>query len=134
MELAKTLKRDPRECVNAFFARLATADAEYKAAFDDEIDGLIDRVKGRAKERLREAEEEARQQRLGPGGLDPYEVLETLPEKIRKVLVDHINLCYWVIQMFYTFSPSPFLLTTVIVVTSKITDTFLHIFAFVVTV
>lgn len=31
-----------------------------------------------------EAEEEERQQRLGPGGLDPLEVLETLPDELKK--------------------------------------------------
>ena len=29
---------------------------------------------------MKEAEEEERQARLGPGGLDPFEVLESLPE------------------------------------------------------
>lgn len=32
---------------------------------------------------LKEAEEEERQARLGPGGLDPIEVLESLPEVIK---------------------------------------------------
>lgn len=85
LELAKTLKRDPRECVNAFFARLATADPQYKAAFEDEVKALIARVQNRAHERLEEAETAAKKQRLGPGGLDPLEVLESLPEKIRTV-------------------------------------------------
>ena len=85
LELAKTLKRDPRECVNAFFARLATADPQYKDAFEDEVRALIARVEKRAEERLAEAEEEARKKRLGPGGLDPLEVLESLPAKIKEV-------------------------------------------------
>lgn len=33
---------------------------------------------------LQEAEEEERQSRLGPGGLDPVEVFETLPEELKK--------------------------------------------------
>lgn len=83
LELAKSIKRDPRECVNAFFARLATADGEYKAAFDDEVNSLIQRVKKRAVDRRVEAEEKIKRERLGPGGLDPLEVLESLPESIK---------------------------------------------------
>ena len=52
-------------------------------AFRDELSGFIQRVEGRAKARIEEAmvqvEEEERKKRLGPGGLDPLEVIETLP-------------------------------------------------------
>ena len=52
-------------------------------AFKDELDGFIRRVEARAKVRIEEAmkqaEEEERKKRLGPGGLDPLEVIETLP-------------------------------------------------------
>lgn len=40
-------------------------------------------MEGRAVDRMREAEERLKKERLGPGGLDPLEVLESLPEKIR---------------------------------------------------
>lgn len=33
---------------------------------------------------IQEAEEEERQNRLGPGGLDPVEVFETLPDELKK--------------------------------------------------
>jgi len=33
---------------------------------------------------MQEAEEEERQQRLGPGGLDPVEVFETLPQGLKE--------------------------------------------------
>lgn len=33
---------------------------------------------------LQEAEEEERQNRLGPGGLDPVEVFESLPDELKK--------------------------------------------------
>lgn len=53
-------------------------------AFEDELAGFISRVEARAKVRIeeavKEAEEEERQKRLGPGGLDPVEVMETLPQ------------------------------------------------------
>lgn len=88
LELAKQLERDPRSCISAFFHRIQQAEPEYKKAFTDELDGFKDRVKKRAaqklEELLKEAEEEERQARLGPGGLDPLEVLDTLPEELKK--------------------------------------------------
>lgn len=64
--------------------RIQQAEPEYKKAFQDELDGFKDRVIKRAKQKLeeliKEAEEEERQERLGPGGLDPIEVMESLPE------------------------------------------------------
>jgi len=54
--------------------------SEYKRAFDEELSAFRDRVTRRADEKIREAMEEERQSRLGPGGLDPYEVFEALPD------------------------------------------------------
>lgn len=66
------------------FLRIQQAEAEYKKAFSDELEGFKDRVRKRAEQKLeqlmKEAEEEERQARLGPGGLDPIEVMEALPE------------------------------------------------------
>lgn len=65
------------------FVRIQVADAEYKHAFDDELRAFKQRITKRAEEKIQEAikeqEEEERQQRLGPGGLDPVEVFESLP-------------------------------------------------------
>lgn len=87
-ELASKLDVDPRSTVSSFFARLPQADAEYKAQFDNEVQQFRERIKKRAQEKvaeaMAEAEEEERQQRLGPGGLDPVEVFETLPEILQK--------------------------------------------------
>ena len=51
--------------------------------FNDELESFKERVRGRAKDRIeramKEYEEEERQKRLGPGGLDPVEVYESLP-------------------------------------------------------
>lgn len=59
----------------------------YKESFDDELRQFKIRIEKRAKEKIAEAlaQEEAereaeRQARLGPGGLDPQEVFEELPE------------------------------------------------------
>merc|ERR1712029_505036 len=42
------------------------------------------RIVNRAKEKIAEAMEEERLERLGPGGLDPADVFESLPESMRK--------------------------------------------------
>ena len=60
------------------------ADVEYRKGFEDELTAFKDRIQRRAKEKIEaaiaEAEEEERAQRLGPGGLDPVEVFESLPQ------------------------------------------------------
>lgn len=92
LELAKSLKVDPRGCFRQFFAKIKTADQQYQDAFNDELESFKERVRGRAKIRiekaLKEYEEEERQKRLGPGGLDPVEVYETLPAEMQKCFDD----------------------------------------------
>ena len=67
-----------------FSNRIQKADVEYRKGFEDELQAFKERIRRRAKEKLdaaiAEAEEEERQKRLGPGGLDPVEVFESLPE------------------------------------------------------
>lgn len=57
---------------------------EYRKGFEDELQAFKERIRRRAKEKLEaamaEAEEEERKLRLGPGGLDPVEVFESLPQ------------------------------------------------------
>lgn len=91
LELGKQLDIDPRACVSSFFVRIQEADKQYKDAFDDELNAFKKRVTERGRKRLEEAikeveeEEEAeKRKRLGPGGLDPVEVFETLPEVLQK--------------------------------------------------
>ena len=91
LELAKTLKRDPRSCVDAFFTRVGSAEQQYLDAFQDELKSLIARVEARAVARLEEAQAEAaaeeeaeREKRLGPGGLDPLEIIEEIPAKMKE--------------------------------------------------
>ncbi|XP_028678861.2 hsp90 co-chaperone Cdc37 [Erpetoichthys calabaricus] len=88
LELAKSLKVDPRACFRQFFTKIKTADQQYQDAFNDELEAFKERVRGRAKARiekaLKEYEEEERQKRLGPGGLDPVDVYEALPEEMKK--------------------------------------------------
>ncbi|CAL1588089.1 unnamed protein product [Knipowitschia caucasica] len=87
LELAKSLKVDPRGCFRQFFAKIKTADQQYQDAFNDELESFKERVRGRAKIRIEKAmkeyEEEEKQKRLGPGGLDPVEVYESLPPEMQ---------------------------------------------------
>ena len=69
------------------FFRIQIADPEYRKAFEDELVAFKDRIRRRAQEKIEEQLEEARREeeedrlaRLGPGGLDPLEVFETLPD------------------------------------------------------
>lgn len=91
LESAKQLEVDPRACVSTFFSRIQVADAEYKVQFDNEVTAFKERIKARAvvklEEAAAEAEEEERLARLGPGGLDPVEVFETLP-LVSKLIYD----------------------------------------------
>jgi cell division cycle protein 37 len=92
LELSKQLKTDPRACIAPFFERIQVADIEYRKQFDDEILAFIGRIERRSKEKIAEAikeqeaeEERERLERLGPGGLDPADVFETLPKVIYSV-------------------------------------------------
>jgi len=80
LELAKQLDVDPRSCISSFFTKIQIADPEYKKAFDDELVAFKKRIRTRAVEKIEEME---RQERLGPGGLDPVEVMESLPEELQ---------------------------------------------------
>jgi len=88
LELAKQLDFDPRACVDAFFSKIQVAEAEYKQCFEDELTQFKERIRRRAAEKIEEAmkeyEEEEKQKRLGPGGLDPEEVYNSLPEELQK--------------------------------------------------
>lgn len=92
LELAKSLKVDPRGCFRQFFAKIKTADQQYQEAFNDELESFKERVRGRAKIRIEKAmkeyEEEERKKRMGPGGLDPVEVYESLPAEMQKCFDD----------------------------------------------
>lgn len=92
LELSKQLDVDPRSTVNTFFYRMEKAkqsdDQQYVKGFDEELSAFKDRIRKRAKEKVDKAvaeyEEEEREKRLGPGGLDPVEVFESLPEELQK--------------------------------------------------
>lgn len=60
------------------------AEKQYQDSFNEELTMFKERIRKRAEEKIRiaqaEIEEEERQARLGPGGLDPVEVFESLPD------------------------------------------------------
>lgn len=64
--------------------------------FTEELEAFKERVRGRAKVRIeraiKEYEEEEQQKRLGPGGLDPVEVYESLPSVSRRRAAAHLAL------------------------------------------
>ena len=84
LELAKQLDCDPRACISSFFTKIQVADEEYKSAFYSELDAFKQRIVKRAKEKIEEAMEEERLERLGPGGLDPADVFDSLPDSMKK--------------------------------------------------
>jgi len=88
LELANTMKVDPRGTVRPFFAKMRSAEVQYMSGFNDELEAFRKRIRARALEKreelIKEYEEEERNKRLGPGGLDPIEVFETLPVELQE--------------------------------------------------
>mmetsp|Transcript_14165 Transcript_14165/g.23568 ORF Transcript_14165/g.23568 Transcript_14165/m.23568 type:complete len:469 (+) Transcript_14165:66-1472(+) len=92
-DLGKSMKRDPRDVILPFFVRIQ--EKSHFEGFLSSVDDFIKRIQKRAVEKRREMDKEralaARQEaidkgeavQLGPGGLDPIEVLESLPEALR---------------------------------------------------
>ena len=88
-ELGVSMKRDPRDVVLPFFMRIQ--EKEYFTAFVGAINDFVTKIIERAivkrkemdKERDDENEEMQRNVPLGPGGLNPFEVLKQLPDTLR---------------------------------------------------
>ena len=95
-ELAKTMKQHPGNVIMPFFKRLE--EKEHMIGFTQGLETFIQNIIKRAvvkrkeidEERAREAEQTVDlkdvplEERLGPGGLDPVEVFESLPESMQK--------------------------------------------------
>ena len=105
MELAGSMKRNPREAVVPFFRKTMTGSPEHVKGFEDDLRGFIDRIKTRAKEKnsknerspidlhdadddQEENEEDYEPAPLGPGGLDPTEVLRSLPKELQEAFIN----------------------------------------------
>ncbi|XP_068444964.1 hsp90 co-chaperone Cdc37 isoform X1 [Clinocottus analis] len=88
LDLARALKVDARGCFRQFFSKIKTADKPYRDEFDRELQLLKERIRecaqARKESETKELEEDERQEGLGPGGLDPLEVYESLPKEVQK--------------------------------------------------
>ena len=101
-ELAKSLKLHPGNVIHPFFQRMQ--NAELYNGFMEGVNDFIKRIEVRAVQKRKEMDEERareirekgesaegidiseipREERLGPGGLDPMEVFESLPESMQE--------------------------------------------------
>lgn len=85
-ELSKSLNRNPRDMVRPFFGKLE--EVEQLKSFQSQVDEFIIKIQKRAVEKRKEmnldGEELSREERLGPGGLDPVEVFDSLPPEFQE--------------------------------------------------
>merc|ERR1712232_277834 len=98
-ELAKTMQRHPGNVIVPFFTRIS--QDEFYDGFMQGVNAFIEKIIARAvvkkkeidAERAKETEAATqevdlkdipREERLGPGGLDPVEVFETLPKSMQE--------------------------------------------------
>jgi len=85
----------PEQSVPLFFRHLKNEDkrAEYYREFERQLEEIKGRIETRRVEKLAEAQAQEQEQEeyekapLGPGGLDPNEVLQELPEDIQNAFV-----------------------------------------------
>merc|ERR1719399_1257347 len=94
-DLAKTMPgRDARDAIRPLFKKLSL-NHESNEAFDEHLETYIKHVKTRAEVKKEEMAKEAAEEdveyvplkkgeQLGPGGLDPAEVFETLPAQLQE--------------------------------------------------
>jgi len=85
-ELGVSMRRHPRDVVLPFFRRIE--EPAYRAGFDDAVEGFVDRIRKRAVEKRKEMDKDnavelSKEERIGPGGLDPVEVFESLPKPMQ---------------------------------------------------
>ncbi|MCP9262325.1 Hsp90 co-chaperone Cdc37 [Dirofilaria immitis] len=91
LELSKTLHAlaTNTNVIKNFFKKFRAADPSYAKMFRQEVDAFCDRLRKRGKDKRDaaiaeyEAEEKAKRIATSPGGLDPQEVYESLPEDMR---------------------------------------------------
>ena len=103
LELAKLSKVDDvRAAVRPFFLKTSKQTKEQADEFEQELSAFIGRIENRAKEKLAkgekspltkkediaEEEDEYEPAGLGPGGLDPNEVLPTLPKAMQEAFIE----------------------------------------------
>jgi cell division cycle protein 37 len=90
-DLAASMGRDPRDMIGMFFSRLD--QDQFSSVFFATVEDFLDKIRHRAVEKRREMQASgelpmSREERMGPGGLDPIEVLESLPEDIQEAFME----------------------------------------------
>ncbi|KHN84493.1 putative Hsp90 co-chaperone cdc37 [Toxocara canis] len=76
--------------IKNFFKKFRSADPTYMALFHEEVESFKNRLRKRGKEKRdaaiseEEADSKAKRIAASPGGLDPQEVFDTLPEEMRE--------------------------------------------------
>merc|ERR1712154_499587 len=87
----------PQLGVSKFFDKIASNEqliASYKAELNKQVNELMERIEVRRLERLEELKdipdeyEEDEKAPLGPGGLDPTEVLNSLPKEMQTAFIE----------------------------------------------
>jgi len=110
-DLAKSMPgRDARDAIKPLFKKMDTSE-ESREAFAEHLEKYIAHVKTRAEVKAKELEEEAataddddveyvpleKGEQVGPGGLDPAEVFETLPKAMQEAFgsreIDRLKEC-----------------------------------------
>lgn len=81
-ELGNSMHRDPRDVVLPFFKRIE--EKTYYDSFLLAVEDFRKKIQERAIVKRKEMDEENRKAQIGPGGLDPLEVLESLPPNVRE--------------------------------------------------
>lgn len=100
-ELAVSMGRHPRDVVLAFFARIE--NPQFGKGFEEAVQDFIVKIQKRAVEKRKEmdAQEAERgpkyqevelspEERTGPGGLDPVEVFESLPQSMQEAFESRV--------------------------------------------
>jgi len=91
LDLSKQSRQDPRAAIRPFFKEIL--QEEKMAQLNKETDTFAEKIRKRAIDKAAEmsAEEDeyeerelTREERLGPGGLDPVEVFDSLPRELQE--------------------------------------------------
>eukprot|EP00933_Yihiella_yeosuensis_P023166 TRINITY_DN18086_c0_g1_i2.p1 TRINITY_DN18086_c0_g1~~TRINITY_DN18086_c0_g1_i2.p1 ORF type:complete len:355 (-),score=99.41 TRINITY_DN18086_c0_g1_i2:201-1265(-) len=86
-EFSRATGRPARDSVHPIFKKILDHEATQES-FQETVDNFAERVRRRAVVKKKEMDEEMSKERkalnpLGPGGLDPLEVFETLPKEMQ---------------------------------------------------
>jgi len=102
LTLSKGKHVDPRDMIKPFFRKTSKQYADRVEGFEEDLEAFVKRIRNRAIEKREKGErspldgpihngeddEEYELADLGPGGLDPNEVLPTLPEAMQNAFIE----------------------------------------------